>query len=261
MSYSRIACYIRWLGIVAALAAFHVLAEIGAAAQEQPANAETGRVAQAYAKPAPDAGSPPWYASLHIGGVIVPDMTFEGTGLEIVMPLDVGIGFGGALGYKFGFGLRLETEVTYRISEASSIEFVGGSTFSDASGGLESINVMANAWYNVEFLPFLFGKWAPYFGGGAGYAKFWVDPGFWLVSGCGCGPDVAVPVIEADDTAYVWQIGGGMAYKYSEAVQVSIDYRLIQPFGRLRFVGSPYVIPLEADYKSHSVFLAFRGFF
>jgi opacity protein-like surface antigen len=254
-----------YLGVAAILTAFCTSVSADTRSQDQTDVLETHRVAEAQTKPAtPPADFDrrrPWYVSLHLGGVIFPEMVFEGNGLEIITPLDPGFGIGGAFGYKFDLGLRLETEFTYRISEATSVRFVGLGSILTASGGVESVNVMLNGWYDVEFLSFLLGNWVPYFGGGAGYAKFWVDPGYWDAGGCGCDPPVAVPVVEASDTALVWQAGGGLAYKYSEAVQIAVDYRFLRPFGRLSFDDPLYPEPLKAKYQSQSIFLVFRGFF
>lgn len=262
--YSPFACILRQAAFVAMITAIQVAGGNEAVAQEKGAIPEARAIAYAHSKQPPKLPQSSWYGSLHIGGVYFPGMKFEGNGQDIEIPVDIRFGVGAAIGYKFGLGLRLETEFSYRIAEANSVEISGFGTWLDGSGGVETINLMANGWFDFDFLSFMFGNWSPYVGGGVGIAKFSIDPGYWALGGCGCpgSPTVAVPVLEASDTAYVWQLGGGLTYRYSEALNVSLDYRFLRPFGRLEFDDPAHAAsPFEAEYKSHSLFVVFRGFF
>jgi len=238
---------------------------VDAAAWQQGANAEDHALAYSHSRSESSAKqSRSWYGSLHIGGVFFPGMKFEGTGTDIEIPSDVRYGVGAAFGYRFWLGLRVETEFSYRAAEANSVEISTFGTWLDGSGGVDTVNVMANAWFDFDFLSFLFGNWSPYVGGGLGIAKFWVDPGYWTLGGCGCSgsPWVAVPVLEASDTAYVWQLGGGLTYRYSEALHISLDYRWLRSLETLEFDDpANSASPFKADYASHSLFAVFRGYF
>lgn len=254
------------LKAAAFFAACSVSFAVNASPAEQTPSLETHRVAEAWAATVPPREEPSsWgnlYISAHIGGVYLPEMDFvQDSGARINTMLGNGIGFGATFGYKFPFGLRLETEFTYRSSEIDYVEIPGFGIFPHPTGNVDSASAMFNAWYEIDFLPFLFGKWAPYAGAGAGYAKFWADPSFWFVDGCGCSPPEFIVIMEATDTALVWQAGAGLVYKYTDDVQISIDYRLVRSFGELVFNDPFYLDPLKTDYQTHSIFLGFRGTF
>lgn len=259
----RICIWARWAAVTAAVVLYAV---DGAVAQQQDDGAKTEALAYSHSrdKKSSDAQEKSWYAAIHIGGVFFPGMKFEGSGKDIEIPSDVRFGVGVAFGRKFWLGLRLETEFSYRSAEANSVEISGFGTWLDGSGGVDTINLMANAWYDFDFLSFVFGNWSPYVGGGVGFAKIWVDPGHWELAGCGCpgSPTVAVPDLEASDTTYVWQMGGGLTYRYSKSVHISLDYRWLRSFETLEFNDPAHAAsPFKADYTSHSLFVVFRGYF
>ena len=73
---------------------------------------------------------------------------------------------------------------------------------------------------------------------------------------------MVVPVLEASDTAYVWQLGGGLTYRYSEALHVSLDFRWRRSLETLEFEDlANGASPFKTDYSSHSLFAVFRGYF
>lgn len=200
-------------------------------------------------KPKPK--STPWgglYAGMHAAAVIIPDTKFAGNGWELDYSFDPGFTLGGSFGYAFDFGLRFETEVSYRVVQAHNFKFLG-TTFT-GSGNIDSISGMLNSWFDIKFLSFLLGDWVPYVGGGAGIVHAWSNVG-----------NIGVPIVLATDDKFAWQGGAGFAYRIHDSVLFSVDYRFFRTFGSFSFDDPYYAEPFKAKYKVHSITLGFRGFF
>src|SRR5579872_2838493 len=78
-----------------------------------------------------------------------------------------GYGLGGAVGYAFGNGVRLEAEVPYRSNGAGAL--VAGSTSEPISGSVSSVALMFNALYDIAAVRV--GRFTPYVGAGVGVAR------------------------------------------------------------------------------------------
>jgi len=213
---------------------------------------ETGRISENSAapfKPAPK--STPWggwYAGMHAAAVIIPDTRFTGTGFEYLYDFDPGFALGGSFGYAYDFGLRFETEVTYRVVQARAFDFAGLTW--QGSGNVDTLSLMLNSWFDVKFLSFMLGDWMPYFGAGAGIIHAWSNVG-----------SEGAPLVEAQDTKFAWQGGGGLSYRITKGLWVSADYRFLRTFGSLSFDDPWYSDPIKAKYKTHNITLGFRGLF
>lgn len=189
-----------------------------------------------------------WYAGLHTAAVILPNTDFVGSGLDMEVDFDTGFALGGSLGYAYDFGLRLESEVTYRVVQAQQLD-ISGFKFS-GSGNIDTINLMLNSWFDIKFLSFLLGDWVPYFGAGAGLSHAWSNVG-----------SDGVPIVEAEDTRLAWQGGGGFAYKMAERLYFTLDYRYFRTFGSFVFDDPFYAGPIKAKHRTHNVTVGFRGNF
>lgn len=189
-----------------------------------------------------------WYAGLHAAAVVTPNTKYTGNGFEYLYDFDTGFGLGGSVGYAYDFGLRFESEVTYRVVQAESFKSLGVNN--QGSGNLDSVSVMLNSWFDVKFLSFILGDWVPYFGAGAGVTHAWTNVG-----------TRGLPLVEASDTAFAWQGGGGIAYRISEGLFFTVDYRFLRTFGSLSFDDPTYADPVKARYKLHNVIVGFRGMF
>lgn len=199
----------------------------------------------------PEPKSTPWgglYAGLHAAAVILPDTKFVGNGSELNYSFDPGFTLGGSFGYAFNFGLRLETEVSYRVVQAKNFE-LSGATFT-GSGNIDSVSGMLNSWFDIKFLSFLLGDWIPYVGGGAGVVHAWSNVG-----------NIGIPIVLATDDKFAWQGGAGFAYRIHDSILFSIDYRFFRTFGSFSFDDPYYAEPFKAKYKVHSITFGFRGFF
>lgn len=232
---------------------------------------ETHRVASAPARaeksPESSGSMGRWYAGLHVGPMFVPDSEVEGSGLDMDVSFDSNFAGGFDIGYRHNTGLRLELELTFRNSDADSLDiktdpgigaFLGvgslsGATITNADGGVHSWSLMLNSWLDLDFLtapiPAL-RNWAPYVGGGIGGTRVSIDTG-WL--------DFAF--VEASDTVPTWQAGAGLAYKYQNWLVFSVDYRYFSTLIDLEFDDPFFVDPIEASYDLHNVMFSARGYF
>lgn len=189
-----------------------------------------------------------WYAGMHTALMIVPDMDFVGSGLEMGVEFDPGFAVGGTFGYAYDFGLRVDAELTYRAVQATQLE-ISGFTFS-GSGNVDVASFMLNGWFDVVFLSALLGDWVPYFGAGAGIANAWSNVG-----------TIGVPLVDAEASAFVWQAGAGMAYKVTDRLFFTTDYRFFRTFGSFRFDDPFYADTIKAKFKAHNITIGFRGLF
>lgn len=213
---------------------------------------ETHRVAQKSVDPmrlsAKEISLGNWYAGIHAGALIVPDTKFVGSGLDMDVDFGTGFSLGGSFGYAYNFGLRLDTDFTYQVSQANQLDIAG--FLPSGSGNVETINLMLNGWFDIKFLSVLLGDWVPYFGGGAGITHAWIDVG-----------TIGTPIVEAEDTVFAWQAGSGLAYKVSDGLFFTIDYRFFRTFGSFEFEDPLYAGPIKAKYKAHRMTVGFRGLF
>lgn len=200
-----------------------------------------------------------WYMGAHIGTTIVNDVRIKETGIDSNVIFKPGIGFGFTFGYRYTFGLRLESEFTYRINETETLELFGaGLKITEATGSVDATTIFLNAWYefnlNMESISWV-KRWMPYLGGGLGYAKFEADPGGWA----GFPRD---ELVFGSETTYAWQAGGGLTYRYTDSIHISLDYRFMRHFGgALSFDDALFPDPLKVKYKSQSIMIGFRGYF
>ena len=208
-----------------------------------------------------------WYAGIRGGALIMPDTQFVGSGLDMDTDFNAGFALGADIGYAYDFGMRLEFDFTYRSSQAEQLDITTdpgiGAALGigaldgislPASGNIESVSFMLNAWYDIKFLnsksiPWI-SNWVPYFGGGAGLTHAWIDVGW-----------NDIPFIDASDTTLAWQGGGGLAYKISDELFLAADYRFFRTFGSLEFDDPLFASPIKAKYKVHNIMLGLRGFF
>jgi len=191
-----------------------------------------------------------WYAGLHVGAALQPDLEIRGAGLKIDVQNDIGYIFDLVIGYKLPLGLRLETEFSYRNNDTNAIySHTGNINLGNGIGGVEAASALVNAWYDFDFI---FKDWYPYAGGGLGYSKLWINPGHSFVT----------TSIDSSDSSMVGQIGVGMVYRYTRDLEISLDYRYLRSVLEFKFYDEPrYPGANDATYQTHSFMLGFRGFF
>lgn len=182
-----------------------------------------------------------FYGSLNAGVALLGDTdvtyydaggTFGGTGTQDTFTTRFDMKsaaiFGGTLGYDFG-PVRADVEVSYARNKLKSLtvksvngapitlspsdrtdvcdyleaDTCGGSgnTFEIDGGRIRQLNAMANVWADLP----LGGSVTPYLGGGIGVAGF---------------------EVEGEGKAkFAWQVGAGVGFRLSDAVELTADYR------------------------------------
>jgi opacity protein-like surface antigen len=194
-----------------------------------------------------------FYAGLQAQSVFLRDADNRGAQLDFEDESETGYGISGVFGYEFGNGLRLEAEAGYRrnslervnvrndggLGAALGFGSLNGASL-DADGHIESLNLMANAWYDFKF-----DKVRPYIGGGVGLARIAAE-----------GSLAGVNVLNDEDTVLAYQLGGGIGFDVMPAITLSLDYRYFATRdAALRTVtGNEF----DAEYQTHNVGVSVR---
>lgn len=118
---------------------------------------------------------------------------------------------GGAVGRRFGHGLRGEIESSFRSNTADQITALG--TTNDWSGHSFAYTAMANMYYDISALQFV--GVTPYIGGGIGVAAF--------------DADIETPLgpIDVHDAAFAYQGIAGAAKRIHRNVDAFAEYRYL----------------------------------
>lgn len=199
-----------------------------------------------------------FYFSLQAGPSFLQsaDNVDRGTALDIESKYETGYAVGGALGYAFGNGLRVDGEISYRRQSVDRLEIrsdggLGASLGSPVSfngatlqttGSETSLSFMANGWYDFRTGTAL----TPYVGGGIGLARVSLN-------------DVAVggfTLVDDHDVVFAWQLGAGLAWAVTPRVSLTLDYRFLA-------TTSPRVTDFEgvrfdSDYHTHNILFGAR---
>jgi OmpA-OmpF porin, OOP family len=201
----------------------------------------------------PDALAGHWYISGHAGAVFLQDAGVQFSSPCACSPstlnadFDTGWGVGGAGGFGFDNGLRVEGEVTYRYNDLNKIS-ASGTSFALPDTSVSSLAFMANGYYDIP----TGSKWTPYVGGGVGLA---IDHASADLSSSG-GPNFSDTEAE-----FAYQGIAGIGYQITDAVNIGIEYRYfatMTPHYDLTSLGAPAGVFASADYASHNVFLTLR---
>lgn len=147
--------------------------------------------------------------------------------------LDNALSIAGAVGYRFNQNLRLEGEISYRNNDYK--ESIPG--LINLTGDAKTTNFMVNAWYDFTNSSPI----TPYLGGGIGISR-----GELKLKEAAWGID------ESDsDTAFVWQLGGGVAFDIAENIALTADYRYIDT-ADFTFKDSTGA-SAKVDYRAHEI--------
>ena len=180
------------------------------------------------------------YVSLFGGVNFMPD-TDTAVGPDYVTEADFDEGFvvGGAAGFAFDSGFRVEGEVAYRRNSMVTADYGGGYT---AEGDMDALSLMVNVWYDFKT-----GTNSRVFvGGGIGGAIVGQDD----VKAYG------YPGIDDDDVAFAYQVGAGVALDLGRA-DLTLEYRYFATSGvELEHPYSGYP-DVDTDFQSHSVMVGF----
>ena len=141
--------------------------------------------------------------------------------------------FAGALGLRISPQLRLEGEVSYRNADLSSVDFNNNGTF-DMGGNMRTYLFMLNAYYDFDLE---WEKISPFVSAGFGLAYHDGE----IDDSSGFATDAT-----ASDMGFVYQVGGGLKYRWDENLAFSGGYRYIG--------GSDISIDTyDIDYSNHEI--------
>ncbi len=122
-----------------------------------------------------------------------------------------GWAIGGAVGRRFGHGLRGEIEGGFRSNTADQITTLGGTA--DWSGHTFAYTAMANMYYDIGALQFA--GVTPYVGGGLGVAAFDTDI------------NTLTGTVDVHDAAFAYQGIAGAAKRVNRNIDVFAEYRYL----------------------------------
>ena len=181
------------------------------------------------AAPAAYSGSNP-YLSLNGGVVLLDDVevsdpefgTFE-------IESDPGLALAGALGYKPCHFFRMETEVSWQQNDMDKVTGFGLSA--DIDGDTNSLAGLLNGYYDFA----THGPLTPFLSAGIGAAKV----------------EVSVEDESWDDTAFAYQVGGGLNFVLNPKLSFDLKYRYFSA-ADLDIDGT------DVDYSSHNIYGGLR---
>jgi opacity protein-like surface antigen len=167
------------------------------------------------------------YAGGNLGVNLAHDGEFAGTGVDTES--DIGYAILGYVGVDMG-SYRLEGELSYR---SNDIDNIGGLDFSPSS--FTTTAIMGNALYDFDS----WSAFVPYIGAGIGI-------GFSTMEILG---------IDGDVTGFAGQLIAGGAYRMSETLELTVDYRLFTMLSPdYEFAGGD----IEQDYYNSTFMLGLR---
>jgi OOP family OmpA-OmpF porin len=179
-----------------------------------------------------------WYLGARGGATWLDDTTATISGAATRFEFESGYNIGGHVGYDFG-AFRLEAEIVYRDNDIDSIRS-GGVLLPGATGNLNSLAGMLNAYYDIEL------GWplVPYIGVGIGYGRFTAD-------GINAGGGSPASGLNDEDDRFAYQAMAGLSYWITPAVALSVDYRYFAAEDLdFRLAGG---VPVGLEYKTHNV--------
>ena len=202
---------------------------------------------------------------------------------------DTGFKFGGMIGRYLGSGLRVEGEIFMARADVSRLTnssiTVPAHSFTlpnelpvPVSGSAEQLGAMVNLWYDFDAGD----TWTPYIGGGLGFVR--VDQGGLRYDTGAVAEAVAnalaqaraaqqgippeplppgsipdAPPLSTTDTAFAYQIGGGIGYALSASTTLQVGYRL-QMVNGLSYGGSNDALTISSntDLRIHFLEIGIR---
>lgn len=182
--------------------------------------------AVAAAAPAARAAEGDWYASVYGGGMYLEDAHNRGNGnpLNFDSSAKIGQAYRAAVGVYRAPQVRVEGEIGYRRASLDKLSFTndGGlgaaagmaplaAGSASASGHVTAISAMLNAYYDYD----TGSAWRPYIDAGIGAARLSMKN----VAASG------VPVVNAFDTVFAYQLGLGIGYEVTKSLTLALDYR------------------------------------
>ena len=156
------------------------------------------------------------YVSAFGGAAILDDVDYTGSnGATGETYFDNGYNLDAAIGYDFGNGLSVETQLGYLNAAQTGGTYVNSPINTDVpvTGTGSVLYGMVNAWYSVDL-----GGITPFIGGGLGVASVTLDSTY-------TGLLFAPSTFKDSATTYAAQIGGGVAVAVTDNLDLVGRYR------------------------------------
>jgi len=183
-----------------------------------------------------------FYGGIHAGALFVQDSDVELGGASGTLKFDPGFSVGGFGGYRFGNGVRLEGEYTYRRADVDDL-CGGGACISQTTasldGHVDAHALMANIWFEPRVGAYLL----PYVGGGLGV-------GFVSADGSVSNNGITLSG-DSSDTVFAYQVGAGVGYELFDHYVLSIDYRYWA-------TSDPNFDGVDAEIATHNIMVGGR---
>lgn len=134
----------------------------------------------------------------------------------------------GGIGFSPRQNLRLEAELGYRTNPIDGVSLlptvppIPGIGIAGASGDIESLSVLVNAWYDLSVGE----RWGLVLGGGVGAAQLSVDAYTLSTFPIVFNPPITT-ALYADDNEWVfaYQLGAGISFALSRRLDIDLSYR------------------------------------
>ena len=183
------------------------------------------------------------YVGVEAGAVFLSDSTFEAAGIDVGdAKFDTGYGLGLVGGHDFGTW-RLEGEFTWRKNDNKEISSAFGT---DPIGGdVSTLALMVNAYYDFRMVSPTF---VPYLGVGVGGAR---------VSAKVDDP-IDGTVIDDNDMVFAYQLAAGVGFVVNKQITIDLGYKYFATADPSFEVIGAGGAKLDAEYKSHNIFLGLR---
>ena len=218
----------------------------------------------------------PWYGSVEAGARWVEDAHTHDTrfGATTLPGAQFSAGFeasptvGFTLGRWMQQGMRVEGEFNFASNRLARVDIerdgglgaqLGGTPLSgdhfDARGSLDSYHLLANVFYETEYLGF-----HPYLGGGVGVAVLKAHRARLTALRTNQALALGNEVMLSTDTEAVmaWQVGGGVAYPLTQRLSATVDYRYLAAADDPEFDFAGGAGRIRTAYATHNVMLALR---
>jgi len=175
------------------------------------------------------------YVSGNIGAALLSNTDVSGPGLTYELESNMGIALGIALGYDLGNNIRIEGELAYQYNDLDKIALLGGNP--DASGDASSSAFLLNFYYDFKNeTPFITSITS-----GIGLANAEIE----TFNAAG------IPMGSFDDTAFAFQVGGGVGYAINKKVIIDFRYRYFK-------TAEMDIGAATAEYASHNIYFGIR---
>ncbi len=175
------------------------------------------------------------YMGGNIGTAWLSNLDVSGPGLSYELESNMGIGAGISLGYDFGNNMRIEGEFSYQHNELDIVVLPGGNL--GASGDASSSAFLLNGYYDFKNET----RFITSVTLGVGFVNAETD----TFNAAG------VPTGNFDDTAFAFQVGGGVGYAVNKNLIVDVRYRYLRT-AEMDFGTS------KAEYASHTIYFGIR---